>query len=82
MSDRKLNILRAANRYGPLPSNFYYALDGGSQQNVKVALQRLREGGYLYCPPQQEARWNALSAFKIYALTKKGAEAIGEELIP
>jgi hypothetical protein len=78
MSRRKLFLLEQINRHGAVRSNLLYALDGGNQQNCKVALQDLREAGLIYRPNQQQEAWSEHSAFYIYSVTPKGKIALLE----
>lgn len=76
ITTRRLQILKAINRHGVLPSNFIYALDPGHPDRSKRNLQALRDAGYLYLPKQQEDAANFLWAFNIYALTDKGKDLL------
>ena len=76
MTERKLNLLKWINRAGAIRANMLHTLDGGNRQNIKVALQELRNTGIIYCPHQQEEGWTEFGRYFIYALTPKGKQLL------
>lgn len=82
LTPRDIEIFKALNRYRWARANFLHRLVGGSKQNVHRRLGILCKQGLLVRPEQQRQSWNARYAPRVYALTEKSKEALGQHGIP
>ena len=71
-TEREIRWLKHIERHGPQSSHYLHALTSDTHRDPDTSrrqLQKLRAGGYLFCPRQQRATENASFHPYIYELT-------------
>jgi hypothetical protein len=74
-TEREIRWLKHIERHGPQSSHYLHELTTDTHRDPDTSrrqLQKLRAGGYLFCPRQQRATENASFHAYIYDLTAEG----------